>query len=774
MPAPVRAQGGAAVITLVMPVGARQLGMGEAATALSDDVYGTFWNPAGLAFGPVSNEWELMLPGARAGAAPRAFTTVATRPRTGFLVRPSVWVGAADGLAFYDGRRWRDHHEHVLDEGEKIEAVLRRYSGGAGNLDSLAAQVRAFNGIKTKEDEEELITLKIPYDLLFPGQPVTALALDNDDRLWVGTAQGLYRFDGQGWKIFDREEGFTYLPKGAGATLGSADSARTDERLQSGDSLATASVSTPAPTDSAGVQGASPFRSLSVTALATKGKTLWIGTNDGLYEYRQNTMFRRGQNLLPTQKITSIAVNESVEDVYIGLEGRGVARYRAPRTSTGAARWRVFTSATDGLLDDDVRRVLVDRFGHAYTAHADGVSHFTLRSWEKIRFRGQKVRGLSLDEKTRVWVATSEGAWQFTPTHATPKGRRDEEKAKADLTTDSKSERMGGEWQHYHSGNGLRDKDVVFVQAEGSDVWFLTGAGVERYHSAKTQVGFFYETLLPALNLDDLYHAYMAATFPIEEWGTVGGFVNYVSFGKNLTTGEDGGQSTFNAYELVAGLTYATRLNKNAGLGLNAKFIYSALSRGVTSSGENTDGIAASYAVDAGFLQKNLIGVEGLSFGLVLQNMGPAVFYVDQAQSDPIPFTWKVGLAYALLNRPNHRLTVAADLNREAFYREPGDDQAEPFWIGSWKALVSPGGSGTVFEENIRQTVYNTGAEYVYANVIALRGGYLLDMTGERRELDIGLGFMLSDILQIDGAFIRSFDNGIRNGQVRYSMIMRF
>jgi hypothetical protein len=33
---------------------------------------------------------------------------------------------------------------------------------------------------------------------------------------------------------------------------------------------------------------------------------------------------------------------------------------------------------------------------------------------------------------------------------------------------------------------------------------------------------------------------------------------------------------------------------------------------------------------------------------------------------------------------------------------------------------------------------------------------------------------MLSDILQIDGCFIRSFDNGIRNGQQRYSMILRF
>jgi ligand-binding sensor domain-containing protein len=769
IPAPVQAQGGAAVITLVMPVGARQLGMGEAATALSDDVYGTYWNPAGLAFGPVSNEWELMLSGARDGVPPREFTAITTRPRTGFLVRPAVWAGTADGLAYFDGRRWRNHHEHVLDQGEKIEGVLRRYTGGTGNLDTLAAQVRAFNDVRTKADEEDLITLKIPYDLLFPGQRVTALALDNLDRLWVGTAAGLFRFDGQGWKVFDREEGFTYLPAASSADTAAADSARIADGAMEAGALGDTLAARRAAVDTAG----SPFRSLGVTALAVKGTTLWIGTNDGLYEYRQNTMFRRGQNLLPSQHVTAIGVHESVEDVYIGLQGHGVARYRPPRTAAGAARWRLFNVATDGLIDNEVRHVLVDRFGHAYTAHREGVSHFTLRSWEKIRLVNQEVRSLGLDDKNRVWVATAQGAWQFTPTHSTPKGRRQDEKAQKEQSAVT-SERMGGEWEHFHSGNGLRDKNVLAVQADGNDVWFLTGAGVERYHMAKTQVGFFYETLLPALNLDDLYHAYMAATFPIEEWGTVGGFVNYVSFGKNLTTGDEGGQSTFNAYELVAGVTYATRLNKDAGLGINAKFIYSALSRGVTSSGEKTDGIAASYAVDAGFLQKNLLGVNDLSFGLMMQNMGPAVFYVDQAQSDPIPFTWKVGLAYALINRPNHKLVVAADLNREAFYREPGNDQAEPFWIGSWKAITSPGGSGGVWEENIRQTVYNTGAEYVYANVVAVRSGYLLDITGERRELDIGLGFMLSDILQIDGTFIRSFDNGIRNGQQRYSMILRF
>ena len=41
-------------------------------------------------------------------------------------------------------------------------------------------------------------------------------------------------------------------------------------------------------------------------------------------------------------------------------------------------------------------------------------------------------------------------------------------------------------------------------------------------------------------------------------------------------------------------------------------------------------------------------------------------------------------------------------------------------------------------------------------------------------ELDLGLGFMISDILQVDGTFIKSFDNGIRNNQKRFSMLLRF
>ena len=38
---------GSAIITLEMPVGARQLGMGEVGAALADDASAMYYNPAG-------------------------------------------------------------------------------------------------------------------------------------------------------------------------------------------------------------------------------------------------------------------------------------------------------------------------------------------------------------------------------------------------------------------------------------------------------------------------------------------------------------------------------------------------------------------------------------------------------------------------------------------------------------------------------------------------------------------------------------------------------
>ncbi len=74
---------GSAIITLQMPVGARQLGMGEVGAALADDATAMYYNPAGLAFGPLADEWRSSY-SADAKKTP-FFTHMASRSKNGFF-----------------------------------------------------------------------------------------------------------------------------------------------------------------------------------------------------------------------------------------------------------------------------------------------------------------------------------------------------------------------------------------------------------------------------------------------------------------------------------------------------------------------------------------------------------------------------------------------------------------------------------------------------------------------------------------------------------------
>jgi hypothetical protein len=154
---------------------------------------------------------------------------------------------------------------------------------------------------------------------------------------------------------------------------------------------------------------------------------------------------------------------------------------------------------------------------------------------------------------------------------------------------------------------------------------------------------------------------------------------------------------------------------------------------------------------------------------------------VDKSNDDPIPLTWRFGLSYDLLALPDHRITINADYNKMVIY-ENSKGEAQPFYISAWKAWFYPDASEegdkaiNTFAKSFQEGIANAGIEYVYAGTIALRAGYLHDKVGKRQELDIGLGVMLSDMLQLDIASIQNVSNleGVRDGQLRFSGLFRF
>lgn len=706
-----------AIITLEMPVGARQLGMGETGVATADDASALYYNPAGLAFGPLADEWKLSYD-APSQNAPH-FTKLASRARSGFFEKSEIWAGTTSGIVHYDGKQWCDYHSVTLEGKMTIRDAVRSFVGTESGLDEYTRVVKAYNDVKDEVDESYVVEVRIPWNLVVK-DTVTALLYEaRTEKLWVGTPHGLFRFDGKGWKNYSTE------------------------------------IGTPR-----------------VTALATQGATLWIGTDNGLYSYRNGNVEQKGK-VLPSQKVTALAWSESRNELYVALDGAGIARLVPKKGPQDKDRWSLFNEE-DGIMDLHPTALVVDSSAHVWAAHEGGLSHFNLRKWEQVKFESNTVHDLSVAKNGAIWIATDKGVWRYLPDYATASGR------KAELEANPKEKPKEGandEWEHFHSGNGLSSNRVWAVLPQSNDVWFSTGAGIEQYKDADYQLSFFYEKLLPVLNIPDLYHLFAGMTIPLAEWGTFGFFVNFVSFGETVVSSDEADNSSggANSSEIVGGFSYGTRLTKSTGLGLNVKFFYSDLSSGASSDG--SEATTFSYAFDVGILTKDLF-VKDLDAALVVANIGPSVYYTDKSEQDPIPFTWRLGLSYELLNSIDHRLILAADYNREAVY-DQNDGNPEPFYIGGWKSLTHPelGGSGfTKVKNSVRQGIFNVGTEYTYSNTVAVRLGYLYDKTGKRQEVDLGLGVMLSDMLQFDIATIKDVGNhdGVRDGQMRFGMIFKF
>ncbi len=701
-----------------MPVGARQLGMGEAGAALADDATAMYYNPAGLAFGPLADEWRMSYP-TESKDAPY-FTRMASRSKNGFFSKSELWAGTAEGILKYDGEEWVNYHSITLQGNAKIKDAVKVYVGSERGLEENLRQVKAFNDIKTAEDEKHVIEVKMPWNLVVKDTITAVLYESRTEKLWVGTPKALYRFDGKAWKSYESELG-----------------------------------------------------SHRITSLVSQGASIWIGTDNGLFLYR-NGQFEQKGKVLPSQNIKSLAWSESRKELYVAVEGAGIARLVPKKSVNDKDRWSLFNEE-DGVMDLNPGALAVDSSGHVWAAHKGGLSHFNLRKWEQVQFADNQVNDIAVDQKGGIWIATDKGVWRHLPDYATASGRKAElERSEAEAESGDKRD---DEWVHYHSGNGLSVNKVWAVLPQGNDVWFSTANGMEQFKDADYQLSAFYEKLLPVLNIPDLYHLYGGMTIPLNDWGTMGFFVNFVSFGSTVASDDIDADDlvAYNSSEIVGGFSYGTRFPGDWGLGLSIKFFYSDLSSGA-STGEK-DATTFGYAFDVGILKKNLF-LNGLNFALVLANIGPSVYYVDKTIEDPIPLTWRLGLSYEVFAKADYKLVVVADYNREVVY---DDDRGnpEPFYIACWKSILYPerGGDGlTTAKNSLLQGVFNLGAEFTYANTIALRGGYLYDQTGKRNEFDFGFGFMLSDMLQFDFATIKEVgsSDGVRDGQMRFGMLFKF
>ncbi len=211
----------------------------------------------------------------------------------------------------------------------------------------------------------------------------------------------------------------------------------------------------------------------------------------------------------------------------------------------------------------------------------------------------------------------------------------------------------------------------------------------------------------------------------IGDMGTVGVDLTYLDYGDmDVTTLSNPGGTgeTFSAYDMALGITYAYNLTDRFSIGGKVKYVNQSIWH--TS--------ASAIAVDLGVLF--ISDIYGLRIGATITNFGTdmqldgkdllVLYDIDQTiygnndqilatlktDSYPLPLTFKIGLGMDVLSTEQHRFTIGVD----AVHPSDNDEYL------------------------------NVGAEYVFMNFLALRGGYkslLLDNSEEGLTLGAGVKY---------------------------------
>lgn len=247
--------------------------------------------------------------------------------------------------------------------------------------------------------------------------------------------------------------------------------------------------------------------------------------------------------------------------------------------------------------------------------------------------------------------------------------------------------------------------------------WNLGGLAFAADSGRKSQGHAMYSQLVPDL-ADDVALYWLGGSTVLEGWGVVGAALTFLDQGEQIQTDEAGeiGDS-FTSSEWAIQLSGSTKIFENFGFGVGVKYVRISLAPEGVLQDRGASGEGSGWAVDWGMLYDFNTpdypsALRPLQLGFTMTNLGTEVTFVDEQQDDPLPFNYRFGAAYDVLNTTTSRLTLIYDF---------------------MDMLV----------EGDETKVNGFGAEWTYAKLLSVRVGYKSDPEGDIEAPTWGFGFDL-------------------------------
>jgi len=246
-----------------------------------------------------------------------------------------------------------------------------------------------------------------------PGRHIYALALSEDGDIWIGTDGGVSRFDGHNFTTYTPFDG---LPGNQVYALAIAPNQHV--WIGTGEGLSRYDGQTF--TNYTGQEGANLLPSERISSLLSDGNDLWIGTWGGLVHYDgAQFLTRDGESGLPSERINALALdNEGT--LWLGTD-RGASRFDG----------ETFTnfSTDDGLPRNEVHALHFDDNGHLWIGTSStiqfrsggGLSRYDGRAFSNFSsadgLAGNDIRALFEDLEGNLWVGTANGLSHYQGLH---------------------------------------------------------------------------------------------------------------------------------------------------------------------------------------------------------------------------------------------------------------------------------------------------------------------------------------------------------------------
>lgn len=227
----------------------------------------------------------------------------------------------------------------------------------------------------------------------------------------------------------------------------------------------------------------------------------------------------------------------------------------------------------------------------------------------------------------------------------------------------------------------------------------------------RSTFGLMYSKLVPDL-ADDVFYFYGGYVWPTKSIGTLQFDLSYLSYGESEAVDSDGNsQGTFSSYEVSPSVSMGFQFLPNVGVGVAFKYVRIDLApeESIPDALGSGSGTGSSWAFDLG----GIFTHGPAQLGVLIANLGPDISFIDADQSDPMPRVLRAGGTY------------------DVYRSEIGEVRLGYEWE---RSLVVWGNSVGDFD------VHHFGGEFVYANIFAIRAGYVHDSDGDVKSATGGLG----------------------------------